>query len=221
LIERAKREIDHIGLGKYADIEQGCVFRVAKSYPIYDADYRDYLGVVRRFIDGLQNFQTIGRNGLHRYNNQDHAMLTGMMAARNVALHERNDVWSVNADQEYHEEVRALEAAIRRSFTKLDRVAFGLSLGTSGGVLLCLATLFLVLKGGPVVGPTLQLVSQYFPAYSVTPVGSLIGLGYGFLAGFLAGWGFAFLRNTSLFLTLAVIRRGAEFQALRRVLDYI
>ena len=58
-------------------------------------------------MDGLENFQTVGRNGLHRYNNQDHAMLTGLYAARNVVLGETNDLWNVNVDQEYHEEVRS------------------------------------------------------------------------------------------------------------------
>jgi hypothetical protein len=57
-------------------------------------------------VDTLENFQTIGRNGLHRYNNQDHAMLTGILAVRNLVRGEKNDLWSVNADQEYHEEIR-------------------------------------------------------------------------------------------------------------------
>jgi len=86
-------------------METGCVFRVPKSYPVYDSDYRDSLSILRQFVDNLENFHTIGRNGLHRYNNQDHAMLTGMLAVRNVVLGERNDLWSVNTDQEYHEEI--------------------------------------------------------------------------------------------------------------------
>lgn len=221
LIERAKREIDRIGLASYSDVEDGCVFRVEKSYPIYDGDYRDYLGVVREFVDGLENFQTVGRNGMHRYNNQDHAMLTGMYAVRNLWFNENINLWNVNADQEYHEEVRAVEVVIRRAFTKLDRLAMGVSLGVSAGSALFLATLFLVLKGGPVVGPTLQLVGQFFPGYSVTLAGSVIGLLYGFILGFIGGWAFAFARNASVFLAFAMIRRGAEFQALRRVLDYI
>lgn len=221
LIERAKCEIEHTGLARYADVEAACVFRVEKSYPIYDADYRNYLGVVRQFVDSLENLQTIGRNGLHRYNNQDHAMLTGMMAVRNLVYREKNDIWAVNEDKDYHEEVTALEVAIQRAFTKLDRLALGLSFGAACGSVVFLATLFLVLKGGPVVGPTLQLLDQFFPLYSVTLGGSLLGLGYGFLVGFLGGWGFAFIRNMSLFLMFAAVRRGAELQALRRVLDYI
>jgi hypothetical protein len=59
--------------------------------------------VVADWINGLENFQTVGRNGLHRYNNQDHSMLSAMLAARNI-LGERHDVWSVNVDRAYHEE---------------------------------------------------------------------------------------------------------------------
>jgi protoporphyrinogen oxidase len=229
LIELGKREAARIGLVSYADIEDGCVVRVPKAYPVYDSSYRDHLAVVREFVDGMENFQTIGRNGLHRYNNQDHAMLTGMLAVRNMVQGEHNDLWSVNTDQEYHEEIREAEAqevtkvwqeALSRAFPKLDRVAFGLSLGTAAGLALALASLALVIKGGEVVGPTLQLLGQYFPGYSVTPFGSLLGLVYGFVSGFIGGWGFAFLRNASVFLYMAVVHRRAEFDALRRLLEY-
>jgi len=106
LIEQATRELCAIGLAQAHEIEDGCVVRVPKAYPVYTSDYAQHLAVVRRFVDSLENFQTIGRNGLHRYDNQDHAMLTGALAARNVVLDQRNDVWSINTDAEYHEEVR-------------------------------------------------------------------------------------------------------------------
>ncbi|HMB95042.1 MAG TPA: NAD(P)/FAD-dependent oxidoreductase, partial [Tepidisphaeraceae bacterium] len=83
LIEQAKREIDQIGLARREDIEDGCVFRVPKSYPMYDGEYGTHLQVVREYVAGFTNLHTIGRNGLHRYNNQDHSMLTGIYAARN------------------------------------------------------------------------------------------------------------------------------------------
>ena len=105
LIELGKQEVERTGLASYADVEDGCVFRVPKAYPVYDSKYRDYLAMVREFVDSHENLQTIGRNGLHRYNNQDHAMLTGMLAVRNLVLRERSDLWSVNVDQEYHEEI--------------------------------------------------------------------------------------------------------------------
>ena len=232
LIELGKREAARIGLVSYADIEDGCVVRVPKAYPVYDSSYRDHLAVVREFVDGMENFQTIGRNGLHRYNNQDHAMLTGMLAVRNMVQGEHNDLWSVNTDQEYHEEIRAetqaeagdvveaLQAALSRVFLKLDRVAFGLSLGTAAGLFIFLATLALMLKGGGVVGPNLQLLSQYFPGYTVSASGSVVGLACGFVSGFVFGWGFAFLRNAAVFLYMAVVHRRAEFDALRRLLEY-
>ncbi|MBV7327920.1 NAD(P)/FAD-dependent oxidoreductase [Chloroflexi bacterium TSY] len=90
LIELGKRELEIIGLAKYDEIEDGCVFRVPKSYPVYDSDYRDHLAILREYVDSLENFQTIGRNGLHRYNNQDHAMLTGMLSVRNMIYGEKN-----------------------------------------------------------------------------------------------------------------------------------
>jgi hypothetical protein len=222
LIERGKREIDRLGLARYSDVEDGCVVRVPKAYPVYDSEYREHLDRVREFVDGLENFQTIGRNGLHRYNNQDHAMLTGILAVRNMVLGQANDLWSVNTDQEYHEEVRedVLVTAVEPALVKLDRIALGVSLGITSGVLLFLATLLLVLKGGDVVGPNLGLLSQYFPGYRVTGAGSVLALGYGFVAGFLAGWTFALMRNALVFAFMAVMYRRAERQALRRLFDY-
>ena len=232
LIELGKREVQRIGLANYSDIESGCVFRVPKSYPVYDSDYRESLATLKTFVSSFDNFQTIGRNGLHRYNNQDHAMLTGMLAVRNLALGEQNDLWSVNADQEYHEEIRAeteilapnlgetIEGALAQVFLKLDRVAFGLSLGTLSGLVLFLATIVLVLKGGDVVGPKLELLSHYFPGYSVTGYGSLVGLFYGFIAGFSGGWGFAFFRNATVFLYAAAVHRRAELYLLRKLFEH-
>lgn len=233
LIELGKREIDRIGLANYADIVDGCVCRVPKSYPVYDTDYRSHLALVREYVDSLENFQPIGRNGLHRYNNQDHAMLTGILAVRNVVLGEKNDLWSVNTDQEYHEEIReetevgqpdvtrVLQEALSLAFPKLDRMALGLALGAAGGLGLCLLTLGLVLTGGGLTGPNMQLLSHYFPGYRVTIPGSLLGLAYGFITGFICGWGFAFLRNTTVFLSMALVRQQAERQLLRKLLEYL
>ena len=230
LIELGKREVERIGLAASSDVEDGCVIRVPKSYPIYDSDYRNGLETIRKFVDGLENFQTVGRNGLHRYNNQDHAMLTGMLAVRNLVLGERNNLWSVNTDQEYHEEIRAeveaekvvevLQTALQKVFLKLDRVAFGFSLGSICGMVLFLLTLALVLKGGDVIGPNLQLLGHYLPGYTVTASGSLLGLIYGFGGGFACGWLFAFLRNTTMFIYMVAHHRSAERQLMRKLLEY-
>jgi protoporphyrinogen oxidase len=232
LIALGKREVERIGLARQADVEDGCVVRVDKAYPVYDSDYREHLERLRSYVDGFKNFQTIGRNGLHRYNNQDHAMLTGMLAVRNAVLAEKNDLWSVNTDQEYHEEIRSeigverhdldqlVQTVVRQAFTKLDRVALGVSIGSTAGVLLFLATLVLVLKAGDVVGPRLSLLSQYLPGYTVTPEGAALGLLYGFVVGFAGGWFVAALRNAALFLYLAVSQHRAERQILKRLLEY-
>ncbi|NIT53575.1 MAG: FAD-dependent oxidoreductase, partial [candidate division Zixibacteria bacterium] len=105
LIELGKREIEAIGLASAADINDGVVFRVEKTYPIYDQEYDHYLGIIKEYLAQFDNFQTIGRNGLHRYNNQDHAMLTGMLAVRNMLFGENNNLWIVNAEEEFHEEM--------------------------------------------------------------------------------------------------------------------
>jgi protoporphyrinogen oxidase len=220
LVALATREVAAIGLARADEVEEGYVVRVRKAYPVYDSAYREQLDVLRSFLAGFTNLQTIGRNGLHRYDNQDHAMLTGMLAVRNVALGERNDVWGVNADPDYQEEIR-IETALEQVFAKLDRFAFGVAVGTVAAALLCLASVFLVLKGGPVVGPNLKLLAQYFPGYEASPRGALLGLLYGLVGGFALGWMFALTRNAAAFFSLALIRRRAESRLLRRILDYV
>lgn len=228
LIRLGKEELERIGLARASEISDGCVFRVPKAYPVYDADYREHLDTVRAFVDGLENLQTIGRNGLHRYNNQDHAMLTGLLAVRNLESGVRHDLWSVNTEPEYHEEVgvsdaeaAVLEGRITEIFPRVDGVALGAATGVVAGALLGLATLVLVWKGGPVVGPTLGLLAQFLPGYSVTAAGSLIGLAYGALGGFVAGWGFAVIRNLTLFLSLSFLRRRAQRHLLKRFLEFV
>jgi protoporphyrinogen oxidase len=111
LVEIAARELRIIGLAREGDVEDGCVFRVRDAYPVYDAAYRQRLETVRAFLDGLSNCQTIGRNGLHRYNNQDHAILSGLLAARNLLHGRRYDVWSIGSEAEYFEEAPAAVAS--------------------------------------------------------------------------------------------------------------
>jgi protoporphyrinogen oxidase len=103
LLKLATRELASLGLADIADVEDGMVIRQPRAYPVYDRDYRRHLEVIRRFLATIENLQTIGRNGLHRYNNQDHSMLTGMLAVRNL-LGEDHDLWSVNTDRSYYEE---------------------------------------------------------------------------------------------------------------------
>ncbi len=95
LIKLATRELAELGLAKGAPVETGIVIRQPHAYPVYDDKYRAHLEVIRRFLAGLDNLQTVGRNGMHRYNNQDHSMLTGMLAIRNLTG-EAHDLWAVN-----------------------------------------------------------------------------------------------------------------------------
>lgn len=219
LIELGKREIEKIGLAKYEDVLDGCVFRVEKSYPVYDSTYKDQLAIVRGFLDSLENFQTIGRNGLHRYNNQDHAMLTGMLAVRNLLYGEQNDLWVVNAEQEYHEEIREyqepglkeiIDMAFARAFTKLDPFAFSVSLGSVGGLLFFAITLLFAVNYTSPLTRYLWLLGQYFPKYTPTIAGSGLGLLYGALLGLIAGAGIAILRNTMTRMYISILRRRAE-----------
>ncbi|MEG4841411.1 NAD(P)/FAD-dependent oxidoreductase [Microcoleus sp. B9-D4] len=103
LIELATRELVGLGLATTADVEDGVVIRQLKAYPVYDGEYRGHLQVLEGFLKGFENLQTIGRNGMHRYNNQDHSMLTGMLAVRNI-LGEKHDLWDVNTERSYYED---------------------------------------------------------------------------------------------------------------------
>ena len=104
LVELAAVELCRLGLAAEARIEHGYVERVPKAYPVYDERYAERLLAVRRWLDGLQNLQQVGRNGLHRYNNSDHSMLTAIRAVDNLVAGAGHDLWSVNADSAYHEE---------------------------------------------------------------------------------------------------------------------
>ena len=231
LIELGRREIAYLDLCDYESFLDGCVFRVDKTYPVYDGDYRQALDTLRSFVEKLENFQTIGRNGLHRYNNQDHAMLSGLYAVRNVTMGEQNDLWAINTELEYLEEFDSeaerdegfavLEEALSHAFLRVDPLAFGVATGLVSGLILFLATLILVLKGGEVVGPRLGLLGEFFPGYAVTAPGSLIGLVYGIVFGFVCGWAIAYIRNVIIFLYVAGIQYRAERRVLRRMFDYI
>ena len=105
LITKAAAELESLGLGRAADVVDGTVLRMPKAYPIYDAAYRAHLDNVRDCIDPIANLHTVGRNGMHKYNNQDHSMLTAMMAVWNMQG-AKHDIWEVNTDFEYHEEQR-------------------------------------------------------------------------------------------------------------------
>jgi protoporphyrinogen oxidase len=102
LLRLAARELEAIGLARADDVEDGTVIRQPMAYPVYDGDYRGHLRTIRDYLSRFANLQTVGRAGMHRYNNQDHSMLTGLLAARNVTG-EAHDVWNVNVERSYYE----------------------------------------------------------------------------------------------------------------------
>lgn len=103
LIKLAAKELEALNLAKASDVEDGVVIRQAKAYPVYDSEYRQHLQVLQDFLTKFENLQTIGRNGMHRYNNQDHSMLTGVLAVRNLDG-EKHNLWEVNTERSYYED---------------------------------------------------------------------------------------------------------------------
>jgi protoporphyrinogen oxidase len=104
LIAMATKELDLLGLVEPGDVEEGYVVRVVKAYPYYDFSYKENVATIRRYLEAeAPNVHPVGRNGMHKYNNQDHSMYTAMLTVENIfgAAH---DIWSVNVEEEYHEE---------------------------------------------------------------------------------------------------------------------
>ena len=225
LIELAKGELETLGLVNKNDVEDGIVVRMPKAYPIYDSTYQMSLDVVRQFLNRFDNLQLVGRNGMHKYNNQDHSMLTAMLSAENI-LGANYDLWAVNVEQEYHEEMRSepseevvLDKLLPSVFPRMDKLGIATAVGLVCGFLIFLATIWLVIKGGT-AGLYLQLLNQYFFGYTVTVKGALIGMAYGFSWGFLFGWLFAYLRNFFMAYYIYRIKRKAELLTFRDFLDH-
>lgn len=246
LIELGVKECVRIGLADPSEVEDGTVVRMKKAYPVYDQHYHESLAVIRNYLESFSNLQTVGRNGLHRYNNQDHSMLTAVYAARNIAG-EQNDVWSVNTEMEYHEEARVKEGSsgsmgdrltpsrvepvavpdtvpdelIEAVFAKLDPVALGAALGAVGAIILFLASAALIIKGGDVIGPNLSLLGHYLIGFNVTWAGAFLGAGEAGVGGFALGYLVAWLRNWLLAAYASLARRRAEARAQRDLLDKV
>ena len=105
LIERGKLELAKIGLAQPQDIVDACVVRQPKAYPVYDDGYAAHVAVIAQELEAdYPNLHLVGRNGMHKYNNQDHAMMTAMLCVQNILAERRvYDLWNVNQDAEYHE----------------------------------------------------------------------------------------------------------------------
>jgi len=107
LIRLGREELDRIGIIDSADVLDGTVIRMEKTYPAYFGAY-DRFDEIRNYVDGIENLFLLGRNGMHRYNNQDHSMLTAMVAVDNILAGEtgKANLWEINTEQEYHEEAK-------------------------------------------------------------------------------------------------------------------
>jgi protoporphyrinogen oxidase len=110
LIEIAKDELQRLGICAATEVFDGVVVRQRKAYPVYDDDYKAHVDVIREYlVRSLPNLYLAGRNGMHKYNNQDHSMMTALLVARKIATGSALDPWKVNADAVYHEDVRVGE----------------------------------------------------------------------------------------------------------------
>ncbi len=230
LVALGTTELDGMGLVPEELVSDATVYRVPKAYPVYDTGYAGALDVLRVYLERFQNLQTIGRNGLFRYNNMDHSMLTAMVAVDRLGDGGSGNVWSINDEQTYHESgpreaddegEQSMAMALESVFQRLDSVALGGALGLMGGALIFLLTLLqLILGGGGELAP-LNLLSQYLPGFNVSAFGSLLGLFYGAVAGFVLGWSVATMRN----IVTALVWMGLGFKAGRpfggTFLDYI
>jgi protoporphyrinogen oxidase len=107
LVELATKELASLGLVEADQVERGFVVRMPKAYPYYDKHYAANVDAIRGWLaDEVPNVHPVGRNGMHRYNNQDHSMLTAMLTVENILDGAGHDVWDVNVDEDYHESGR-------------------------------------------------------------------------------------------------------------------
>jgi predicted dehydrogenase/protoporphyrinogen oxidase len=114
-VELATQELARIGLIDPSKVIDGVKVLVPRAYPMYDAHFEEAVATIQAYLGRFENLQTCGRNGLHRYNNQDHSMWTAILAALNVVDGANHDVWSVNTEAEYLEEGELVEALLELS----------------------------------------------------------------------------------------------------------
>ena len=111
-VELAKNELARVGLLDPDKVVDGVKVLVPKAYPMYDSEYEDAVETIRAYLAEFENLETCGRNGLHRYNNQDHSMWTAILATLNVLDGAEHDVWGVNTEADYLEEGDLVEALL-------------------------------------------------------------------------------------------------------------
>ncbi len=226
LVDMASRELSRLGLAEIDDVMDGFVVRQPYAYPVYDQEYDNHLKDIFNYLKTIDNLQTIGRNGMHRYNNMDHSMQTGIKAAQNV-LGENYDLWKINEEDVYHEEDKEKRSKrnlakkiLTPAFARMDKLAFATALGSASGLLILIATLWTLLIGDKTLGRSVMLFSQYFIGYELTLKGAFVAFGYSFSWGFLAGWLFAYLRNLLLGFYIYRLKREVEILNFKDYLDH-
>jgi protoporphyrinogen oxidase len=207
LIALGASEAEQIGLLTSNEVRTGTVIRMPRAYPVYDAEYESHLEVMREWLDHFENLSTIGRNGQHRYNNQDHSMLAGLFAARNLGGADY-DLWSINEDLSYHEEVRReeaeeravrdrltptrvearLDALLDTAFARYDEIALGGAVGVTASLGLFLAMMIPLLRSDPTFVPMLSLLGNYLFGFEVSWPGLAVGIVEVGALGFGLGW---------------------------------
>jgi protoporphyrinogen oxidase len=208
LIKLATDECAQLGLIKAKDVVDGIVIRMPKAYPVYDRSYMENVKIIREYLDTIPNLQLIGRNGQHRYNNQDHSMLTGIYAARNLCG-EKLDIWDINTEDEYHEEGTRLRSGERLvpqtvqaadprtvlqvAFARYDPLALGVALSAVFGLgLFCLMAPLIAASDN---GTKLSLLRIYLLGFDNTWKGAAVGIFQMSIYGFVLGFVMAHLIN--------------------------
>jgi hypothetical protein len=226
LVELGAFEAKTIGLFDPSEVQSGTVVRMPRAYPIYDGEYETHLKVLRNWLDRFENLSTVGRNGQHRYNNQDHSMLAGLFAARNVAGTRELDLWSINEESSFHEEVSReeakglavrdrltpspveskIEGLLHAAFAHYDEVALGGAVGITASLGLAAATAAMLWLSNEGFVPMLSLLGNYLFGYKVSWPGLAVGVVEAGLLGFGLGWFAARLSN----LLIAAFERDFE-----------
>ncbi|MEE4270336.1 MAG: NAD(P)/FAD-dependent oxidoreductase [Thermoanaerobaculales bacterium] len=215
LLKLGAAEAEAIGLFRSDEVRSGTVVRMPRAYPVYDGEYEAHLDVIRNWLAGFDNLFTVGRNGQHRYNNQDHSMLAGLYAARNIDGADF-DLWAINEDESFHEEVRTDEAAkpgvrdrltpsriddgdvdqlLANAFATYDEVALGGAVGITASLALAVATLMPLLRADTSFVPMLSLLGNYLFGFEMSWPGLAVGMVEVGAIGFVLGWATAKLIN--------------------------
>jgi hypothetical protein len=239
LIALGTEEAARIGLFSPSEVRAGTVVRMPKAYPVYDGEYEQHLQTLRGWLEGVDNLFTVGRNGLHRYNNQDHSMLSALYAVRSLAG-ARRDVWAVNEDAVFHEEIRdgagargegvrdrltprpaagGLDVLMREAFAEYDEVALGGAFGITAAAVLAVATTLLLWRPADGLVPMLSLLGEYLFGYEVSWPGLLVGMVEVSLGGFALGWMVARLINRFTAMLLRDLERRLATLTTLEVID--